>query len=333
MTAARGGDLVDVRYGEETRFLDVGSTYVVGVARSAEDGLLVSTVREPAPLFGGDAVVGLDDTDVDCPQLPDPVLTFGINDLPVSGRDRFSLTRDSDTQRSIGVMQEVTRGDKRLARTERAQREVEAARIAQQATLADLQRGKEHYAEAVAAYDTAISATLDALKRRPFGTLLTALVIGITLALPAGLYAVLGGWPLWLGFLLAMLGSGLLSVLIEITAFRRLRKSGEAEFGAIISTLGADLIIMTFAQKISTCLVNPRACHETGQGGRSGPHGRHRRQGCGRHEEQHRPPDQGVEAAGRRAGLGDVLEQDGHLAPLRRLEPERRQFEVALGRD
>lgn len=39
----------------------------------------------------------------------------------------------------------------------------------------------------------AISATLDALKRRPFGTLLTSLVIGITLALPAGLYAVLGG--------------------------------------------------------------------------------------------------------------------------------------------
>ena len=38
----------------------------------------------------------------------------------------------------------------------------------------------------------AISATLDQLKRRPFGTLLTAFVIGITLALPAGLYAVLG---------------------------------------------------------------------------------------------------------------------------------------------
>ena len=39
----------------------------------------------------------------------------------------------------------------------------------------------------------AISPPLDAPKRRPFGTLLTALVIGITLALPAGLYAVLGG--------------------------------------------------------------------------------------------------------------------------------------------
>jgi branched-chain amino acid transport system permease protein len=65
------------------------------------------------------------------------------------------------------------------------------------------------------------------------------------------LYSVLAGWPLWLGFVLAILVCGALSVLIEITAFRRLRKSGEAEFGAIISTLGADLIIVTLAQKIS----------------------------------------------------------------------------------
>lgn len=40
-------------------------------------------------------------------------------------------------------------------------------------------------------HSRAISATLDALQRRPFGTLLTALVIGITLALPAGLFGVL----------------------------------------------------------------------------------------------------------------------------------------------
>jgi hypothetical protein len=69
------GDLVDVRYGEETRFLAVGSPYVVGAARSAEDGLLVSTVREPAPLFGGDAVVGVNDNDVECITLDDPVRT------------------------------------------------------------------------------------------------------------------------------------------------------------------------------------------------------------------------------------------------------------------
>ncbi len=65
------------------------------------------------------------------------------------------------------------------------------------------------------------------------------------------LYSVLAGLPLWLGIVLAILACSLLSVLIEITAFRRLRKSGEAEFGAIISTLGADLIIVSLAQKVS----------------------------------------------------------------------------------
>jgi branched-chain amino acid transport system permease protein len=71
------------------------------------------------------------------------------------------------------------------------------------------------------------------------------------------LYTVLGGWPLWVGFLLAMLASGLLSVLIEVGAFRKLRKSGfaELEFGAIITSIGASLAIMTLAQKISNTQV------------------------------------------------------------------------------
>ncbi len=73
-------------------------------------------------------------------QWPDPVLSFGVNDLPVTRPDRFSLTRDSNTQRSIGVSQEWTRADKRQARTERAQHEVEAALIAQRRALVDLQR-------------------------------------------------------------------------------------------------------------------------------------------------------------------------------------------------
>lgn len=69
------------------------------------------------------------------------------------------------------------------------------------------------------------------------------------------LYTVLAGWPFWLGFALAVIGSGLLSVLIEVTAFRRLRLSGEAEFGAIVSSIGANLIIITIAQKVSSTLV------------------------------------------------------------------------------
>jgi len=66
---------VDVRYGTETRFLVEGDDYLVGVG-TAEDGALTSTVREPLPLFGGDAVIGASDSDVDCPVIDDPVRTL-----------------------------------------------------------------------------------------------------------------------------------------------------------------------------------------------------------------------------------------------------------------
>ena len=55
-------------------------------------------------------------------QRPDPVLRLGIDNLPVTGPDRFSLTRDFMTMRSIGLMQELTREDKRSARVQRQRR-------------------------------------------------------------------------------------------------------------------------------------------------------------------------------------------------------------------
>lgn len=66
-----------------------------------------------------------------------------------------------------------------------------------------------------------------------------------------GLYGVLAGLPLWVVFPLAMLGSGLLAVLIDLTAFRALRKRGETEFGPIVSSIGVGLIITSIAQYIS----------------------------------------------------------------------------------
>jgi hypothetical protein len=71
--------LVDVQYGQETRFLEIGQSYIVGVAASAATGGLVSTVREPAPLFGGDAVVGANDSDVDCVSIADPIRTLRLD--------------------------------------------------------------------------------------------------------------------------------------------------------------------------------------------------------------------------------------------------------------
>ena len=73
-------------------------------------------------------------------RLPDPVLKLSLTNLPVDGPDRFSTTSDFMTMRSVGLMQEITRGDKRAARTQRAEREVEATRLARQLTIAELQR-------------------------------------------------------------------------------------------------------------------------------------------------------------------------------------------------
>ena len=73
-------------------------------------------------------------------QRPDPTLKAGINNLPIDGPDRFSLTRDFMTMRSIGLAQEITRSDKLKARSARFDREAEAAEAARAVALADLRR-------------------------------------------------------------------------------------------------------------------------------------------------------------------------------------------------
>lgn len=58
-------------------------------------------------------------------QLPDPTLKVGIDNLPVTGADRYSTTSDFMTMRRIGLEQEWVSSDKRKARAQRAQRAVE----------------------------------------------------------------------------------------------------------------------------------------------------------------------------------------------------------------
>jgi len=73
-------------------------------------------------------------------QLPDPTLTVGINNLPVTSSERFSLTDDFMTMRSVGVMQEFTHADKRMARAARFEREAEGAQATRGLALANLER-------------------------------------------------------------------------------------------------------------------------------------------------------------------------------------------------
>ncbi len=68
--------------------------------------------------------------------LPAPKLLLGIDNLPINGPDRLSLTRDFMTMRQIGWMQDVpnralrgARSDTALARTERERALLQAERV------------------------------------------------------------------------------------------------------------------------------------------------------------------------------------------------------------
>ncbi|MGB7191838.1 MAG: TolC family protein [Collimonas pratensis] len=103
------------------------------------------------------SVAATRDMGVAAGQLPDPVLKVGIDNLPVTGRDRGSLNNDFMTMRRVGVMQELTGSDKRRLRSQRleleaqktlAEKTVATAAIERDTALAWLER---YYADAMAA--------------------------------------------------------------------------------------------------------------------------------------------------------------------------------------
>lgn len=60
-------------------------------------------------------------------RLPDPVLRLSVDNLPIEGPMRYSLTDDFMTMRSVSLMQTFTGSEKRQARSARYEREAEAA--------------------------------------------------------------------------------------------------------------------------------------------------------------------------------------------------------------
>jgi hypothetical protein len=71
--------IVDVRFDDDTRFLRPGQQYLVGAQPDPVTRVLHSKVRLEAPLFGGDAVIGVDDSDVRCPRVEDGVKTLLVD--------------------------------------------------------------------------------------------------------------------------------------------------------------------------------------------------------------------------------------------------------------
>lgn len=70
-------------------------------------------------------------------QLPDPMLTVGVDNLPVTGADRFSTTAEGMTMKRIGIAQEWVPQDKRAAREAAANALAERESVMEQVAAAD----------------------------------------------------------------------------------------------------------------------------------------------------------------------------------------------------
>jgi len=95
---------------------------LLGLPLAASAGLsfdeTTRLAREQAPslLAQRSALAGAQALKPAAGTLPDPRLIVGVDNLPVSGADKFSLSRDFMTMQRIGLMQEVPNSAKREAR-------------------------------------------------------------------------------------------------------------------------------------------------------------------------------------------------------------------------
>jgi branched-chain amino acid transport system permease protein len=65
-----------------------------------------------------------------------------------------------------------------------------------------------------------------------------------------GYFAVtLAHLPLWAAFIVAVIGAGLVSVALDLFVFRPLRRHQGDEFGTLVASIGANLILMQLAQQ------------------------------------------------------------------------------------
>jgi outer membrane protein, heavy metal efflux system len=102
---------------------------------SLEQATQLARDQAPALVAQRNTLAGAQAAQQAAATLPDPRLTLGVDNLPISGPDRGRLTSDSMTMQRIGLMQEVPNGAKREARANVAQ-----ARIAREQALLEVAR-------------------------------------------------------------------------------------------------------------------------------------------------------------------------------------------------
>ena len=97
----------------------------VSAGLSFDETTLLARDQAPSLLAQRSALAGAQALKPAAGTLPDPRLIAGVDNLPISGADKFSLSRDFMTMQRIGVMQEVPNSAKRQARAASADARVQ----------------------------------------------------------------------------------------------------------------------------------------------------------------------------------------------------------------
>lgn len=112
-------------------------TLVSAESLSFDQALGLAVQRSEAARAGRAAATSAHESARAAGQLPDPMLRAGVDNLPVTGADRFSTTRESMTMKRVGISQEWLSADKRAARERAAMAMAARESIQAGAAMAD----------------------------------------------------------------------------------------------------------------------------------------------------------------------------------------------------
>lgn len=84
---------------------------------SLDEALQMATQRSEAARAAKAGATSASEAARAAGQLPDPVLAVSLENVPVTGSDRFSTTRDSQTMKRLGISQEWISREKRSLKT------------------------------------------------------------------------------------------------------------------------------------------------------------------------------------------------------------------------
>lgn len=122
-----------------TLTLTPAAAFAAGI--TFNDALLLALERAPLLKARQAQIIATQEDAVRAAALPDPTLTFGLSNWPVTGTDAYDLHRDDMSMKQLGVMQQFPARAKRQARQAVADRGIEQAQALSVAERLAVQRG------------------------------------------------------------------------------------------------------------------------------------------------------------------------------------------------